>query len=110
MSVWPETFVVLKDNFKESLTDRVLTSNMDVGPAKKRRRTLLKSSTVSFSMYLSMEVYEQFKEFYFDNDFGVFDFKRPDNKKIVQARFSGVPSASVNETLWLVNVQLEIMP
>ena len=39
MSVWPEKFRVLRDNFQENFGDRTISSNMDVGPAKKRRRS-----------------------------------------------------------------------
>lgn len=110
MSTWPDKFVVLKDGFQDILGDRTLTSNMDVGPAKKRRRTILTVSNVSFMIYLDNETYQEFKKFYYDNDAFVFDFKRPDTNKIVQARFASVPDASMNETLWSVNVELEILP
>lgn len=110
MSTWPDKFVVLKDGFRDMPGDRTITSNMDIGPAKKRRRTILSVSNVSFMMYLDNESYQEFKKFYYDNDVFVFDFKRPDTNKIVQARFASVPDASMNETLWSVNVELEILP
>jgi hypothetical protein len=110
MATWPEKFKILRDNFQDSLGDRTIRSSMDIGPAKIRRRTILTVSNVSFSMMLNQEDYEEFKEFYYNNDVGVFDFQRPDSNKIVQARFGSAPSASMNETLWLVNVNLEILP
>ena len=67
MAVWPEKFRVLRDNFQESLTDRTISSNMDIGPAKKRRRSLLASSTLTFSAVVSNEDYPEFRKFYFDN-------------------------------------------
>ena len=110
MVSWPEKFTILRDNFKDVFAERVIRSNMDVGPAKLRRRTILGVSGVQFSMMLQPDVYEEFRTFYYDNDAGLFDFKRPDNGKVVQARFSSSPSASMNETMWLVSVQLEILP
>lgn len=110
MSTWPSKFVILKDNFQEVLGNRIISSNMDVGPAKKRRRTKLISFQLNFSMMLSQDVYDEFKDFYYDNDVSVFDFKRPDTNKIVQARFLDVPSTSYSETMWIVGVQLELLP
>lgn len=110
MVAWPANFVILRDNFQETLGDRTITSNMDVGPAKKRRRTVLVSENVVFSLMLTQELYEQFKEFYYNNDTGVFDFVRPDNNELKQARFASTPSPILNETLWVVTVQLELLP
>lgn len=110
MSVWPEKFVILRNNFKIELGDRTLSSNMDVGPAKKRRRTMLITSVVTFSMYLTQDVFDEFVEFYYANDVSVFDFTRPDNKQLKKARFSAVPTCSYNETAWVVSVQLELLP
>lgn len=110
MIVWPSKFKVLRDNFKEELKDRTLSSNMDIGPAKKRRRTYLVSSILSFSIIVKNEDYEEFKNFYYDNDFGVISFTRPDTGKIVNCRFNSVPTPTFNETFWTVSITLEVMP
>lgn len=110
MATWPAKFVILRDNFQETLGDRTISSSMDVGPAKKRRRTMLISESVTFSMMLTQDVYEEFKNFYYDNDVLVFEFTRPDTNEMKQARFGAVPSVSLNETVWVVNVQLELLP
>lgn len=110
MAVWPDKFVILRDNFKETLGDRTISSTMDVGPAKKRRRTMLISSGLTFSIMITQEIYEEFKKFYYDNDVGTFDFKRPDSDEIVQVRFADTPVPTWNETMWIVNVNLEILP
>ena len=34
MAIWPTTFKILRDNFKEEIIERSISSNMDVGPAK----------------------------------------------------------------------------
>lgn len=110
MSIWPEEFVILKDNFSLMLGDTVLRTSMDVGPAKLRNRSLLRIDQVSFSMLLTNDVFQRFLDFYETNKAGIFTFTRPDNKKTVSARFSSVPSTSMNETLWSVGVTLEILP
>lgn len=110
MATWPNKFKILRDNFKISPVSRVITSDMDVGPAKKRRRTVLKMTNVSFSMYLKQETFEEFMDFYYDNDSVTFDFPRPDTGETVIARFTAAPSATFVETFWQVSVQLEYLP
>lgn len=110
MSVWPEKFRVLKDNFKEELGDRTISSSMDVGPAKKRRRTMLISTHLTFSIIVDNDDYPEFKKFYFDNDVGVIDFKRPDSGEIVKCRFASVPAASFDEAIWVIAIKLEVLP
>lgn len=110
MATWPSEFKVLKDNFKDGLTDRTVRTSMDIGPAKVRRRTFLVVENVSLSMILTNEVYQRFKQFYYDNDALIFDFTRPDTEKTVQARFSTVPDCSIQDNMWYINVSLEILP
>lgn len=110
MAVWPTTFKILRDNFKEEIIERSISSNMDVGPAKKRRRSMMKSSRLTFSVILTQDDYEDFKEFYFDNDVSVFDFTRPDSGEVVKCRFNSAPSLTLNEVVWTAGVVLEIMP
>lgn len=110
MATWPSKFKILKDNFQYNPVSRVISSDMDVGPAKKRRRTGLKIVNVTFAMYLYQEDFEKFMDFYYDNDAVVIDFPRPDNKEIVQARFVSAPTTTYSEPFWQVNVQLEYIP
>lgn len=110
MATWPSQFKILRDSFQVSPVSRVITSDMDIGPAKKRRRTALKMTNVSFLMFLDQETFDEFIDFYYENDSVVFTFPRPDTKQMVSARFTSVPSATLNETLWQVSVQLEYLP
>lgn len=110
MAVWPEKFKVLRDNFKEELGNRVLSSSMDVGPAKKRRRTMLVSTYLTFSVLVENVDYSEFKKFYFDNDVGIIEFKRPDSNEVVKCRFASAPTPSFNETVWTIGVNLEVLP
>lgn len=110
MSTWPSKFKILRDNFQESPVSNTIRSEMDVGPAKLRKRSVLYINNLTFSMYLKQDDYEEFKTFYRTNESVVFDFLRPDTKQTVPARFVSAPTASFLETLWQVNVQLEILP
>ena len=110
MATWPSKFKILRDNFTEGLPDRVISSNMDVGPAKKRRRTILASYKVNMLVYIAMSDVDDFRQFYLDNDVAVFDFIHPRTNQTVQARFASVPSPTLNETYYTASVELEIMP
>lgn len=110
MSVWPNKFRILRDSFTEGLPNRVIKSQMDVGPAKKRRRTVLASYTVNFNCHIEMSDVDEFREFYLDNDVGNFDFTHPRTGNTLTARFNSVPSLTLNETFYECNVELEIMP
>ena len=110
MSMWPEKFVILRDGFSEGLPDRVIKSQMDVGPAKKRRRTILASYNIAFTCRIESFDVDEFKTFYLDNDVLPFDFKHPRTNKIVKARFNNVPEIKLNELSYTANVELEILP
>lgn len=110
MSIWPEKFEILRDSFQETPVDRVIRSQMDVGPAKKRRRTILGCKNVKFMVQIPIDVYDEFEQFYLDNDVGVFDFKHPRNGIVYQARFVSVPTGTCNETFYNIPVQLEFLP
>lgn len=110
MATWSNNFKVLKDNFKDIPIDRTIRTSMDVGPAKVRRRTMLVTRNISFSMLLTDKVYEEFRQFYYDNDSLLFDFPEPDTKEMVQARFLSVYTGAVSDNLWSVSVSLEILP
>ncbi len=110
MSTWPSKFKILRDSFTENLPDRVISSNMDVGPAKKRRRTILVSYRVNLTTVIAMSDVDEFKQFYLDNDVGVFDFVHPRTNQTVKARFASVPAPVLNETYYTASVELEILP
>lgn len=110
MQTWPEKFVVLRDNFQETPVDRVIRSNMDVGPAKKRRRTVLGVKNITFTAVIELDDYDEFEEFYLANDVGIFYFKHPRTGELVKARFVSVPTGTLDEVKYTVSIQLEIMP
>ena len=62
MSTWPATIPLLKEGYKESPPDRVLRSNMGVGPAKLRRRSSSAVRNVSIKLFLTDEQIGQMDE------------------------------------------------
>ena len=110
MTTWPSKFKVLRDSYTENLPNRVISSQMDVGPAKKRRRTILASYTVTMTVLVQMSDVDDFRQFYSDNDVSVFDFVNPRTGNTLQARFNSVPTLTLNETVYNAGVELEIMP
>lgn len=110
MASWPTKFKINRDNFTEKLPNRVIRSNMDVGPAKTRRRTVLGVKELSGGIHCLPEDYPEFEQFYLDNDAVWFDFPHPRTGEIVRARFKDVPSATLNETIYEITFNLEILP
>lgn len=110
MAIWPAKFKILLDSFSETPADRVIRSQMDVGPAKKRRRTILGVKNISFIVQVDVADYGEFEQFYLNNDVACFDFRHPRTNTTVQARFVSVPTGTLNETVYRIPVQLEILP
>ncbi len=101
---------ILRDGFNETPAERTIRSNMDVGPAKVRRRTFAAVTPVGFNMLLTSAEWNTLYNFYLNNDATVFYFIHPRTNQSVRARFADVPNGSFNETMWNVDVKLEIMP
>lgn len=110
MVAWPSKFKILREGFSETPADRVISSQMDVGPAKKRRRTILGVKNISFMVQTTIADYADFEQFYLDNDVGSFDFTHPRTNQTVKARFVSVPTGELEETVYRIPVQLEILP
>ena len=110
MALWPSKFKISRDNFTEKLPNRVIRSNMDVGPAKTRRRTVLGVKELSGGFHCNPNDYVDFETFYLANDSLWFDFPHPRTGQIVKARFTDVPEANMNETIYEVTFSLEILP
>lgn len=110
MVAWPSDIPVSKDNYTEEPPNNVIRSDMGVGPAKIRRRTILNVRNVGFTLCLTSSQFTTFDAFYLANDATAFDFTNPRTNLSVRARFRSAPSYSFDETMWRVNVELEILP
>lgn len=109
MSVWPSNLKISR-NISEQPAENVIRSDMDLGPAKLRRRTVANVRNFDFTLDLTDNLLEVFDNFYTENDAYAFDFVHPRTKKNCRARFRELPSYKLNETLWEVSVKLEILP
>lgn len=110
MAVWPEDIIITRDGYKETPPDNVIRSKMDVGPDKLRKRSSSNVRNISINLILTNELLEIFDAFYLENAPVAFAFPNPRNEEIVQARFKSIPSYNLNQTLWNVGVDLEILP
>ena len=110
MATWPTAIVITRDNYKETPPNNVIRTNMDVGPAKLRRRTTANIRPVELSLVLTDDLLDTFDAFYLANDALRFDFPNPRTEETVSARFANTPDYTLNETVWNVKVSLEILP
>lgn len=110
MAVWPASLTITKENYSEKPANRVIRSEMDVGPAKIRRRSSAGVREVSFKMLLNDTQLDALEAFYDENDALAFDFTNPRTEETVRARFTEPPTFSLSETLWEVRVVLEVLP
>lgn len=110
MVAWPSDIPVSKDNYTEEPPNNVIRSDMGIGPAKVRRRTILNVRNVSFTLTLNASQLTTFDAFYLANDTSAFDFTNPRTNITVRTRFRAAPSYSFDETMWRVGVELEILP
>lgn len=110
MADWPSTLSILLDNYSEEAPDRVIRSQMDVGPAKIRRRSSAAVRNISLNLFLNDAQVETFDDFFDANDALVFNFTNPRTAVVENARFTSKPSYTRKETMWAVSVQLELLP
>lgn len=110
MAVWPSELVITRDGFSETPPNRVIRSDMDVGPDKVRRRSTAAVRELKLKLFLTDSLMDIFDDFYLDNDSTVFEFTHPRTSATVNARFNETPTYSLRETYWDVNVSLEILP
>lgn len=110
MATFPAKFKILRDNYTEGLSDRTITSQMDVGPAKRRRRTFLVSEKINVTVKIEISDADEFKQFFYANDVSVFDFRNPRTGLTQKVRFASIPSMVLNETYYTSSFDLEILP
>lgn len=113
MAVWPSQFCPLINSFQESPPQNLIRSDMDVGPAKIRRRTTANIRPVSFRMFLNKANVAVLDNFYLNDIMSgaeAFDFTHPRTGQLVQARFQEPPQYQNQSTGYNVSISLEILP
>jgi len=114
---WPETLPkkINTDNFTEKPQKQFIRSQMGVGPPKQRRRFSRGKVDYDFSMIMSTNQLEDFKEFW-DKQLhdGSFRFQFPDPYDAgdyISARFREVYEVNnVGYDAWEVTMNLEKLP
>ena len=109
MATWPSTLVIKREGYKETPPDRVIRSNMAVGPDKIRKRSSSNVRKINLTLSLTDALLTTFDAFYLANDALAFTFPDPRTASNVQARFVSVPAYNYEETIWNVALQLEIL-
>lgn len=110
MATWPSELAITRDNYRETPPDRVIRSNMGVGPDKLRRRSSSAVRKLSLILFLNDTELQTLDDFYLANDSLAFDFTDPRTDAVVRARFASPPSYPERETNWNASVELEILP
>jgi len=112
---WPSSLYgfILKDGFRESPPDNVLRTEMDVGPAKLRRRSTAAVRTFSVDMFFSKAMVATFETFYVTTSkYGslAFNYKSPRTETELEHRFASVPAYIKRDNGYVVSFKLELMP
>ena len=116
MPTWPVTLpqTLLMDGYGEAAPNVLLRSQMEIGPAKVRRRSSAGIRPVKGYLILTLEELEIFKAFHHDDlEDGAlrFTWVEPlDEETEVEMRFAEVPSWSSENGLYKVQMSLEILP
>jgi hypothetical protein len=113
---WPATLpqTLIMDGYGEAPGENQLRSNMEVGPAKMRRRATSAARKVSGSLILTLAQLAYFKTFYNTTLLGGtlrFTWLDPtDSTTTVEMRFSKTPSWVAEDIHFRVSMSLEILP
>ena len=116
MEVWPES---LPQNFSaadytDTLADNTVRSEMDSGPAKVRRVSTSKPSTLSGTMVMTTAQWNEFVAFRRDTLREVLSFEFPnpedDGETTLIVRLTSAPSRTQwVPGVWRVNLQMEVL-
>lgn len=116
MATWPATLPTepINDGFQEALGNNVLRTNMDVGPAKVRRRSAIRNDALSIRLKLTTAELAIFKAFYttdLHDGVDTIQWVHPITNVSTDLRFTSPPSWEPAETgFFNVTLALEVMP
>lgn len=116
MAVWPSSLQQLlnEDGFSYGIGPTVIRSDMDIGPAKQRRRFTKPVDTISCTIDLSTSEFTIFYDFYditVNGGVTAFDFTHPVTAATIQVRFINPPViASRGGGRYRVSMAWEILP
>lgn len=114
--VWPTSLPqeLLMDGYNQSMADNLLRADMDVGPAKTRRRATSAPEPVSGQMLMTRAQVETLGSFYLNTLLGGslrFSWHRPENVSVpAEFRFVSPPSTTMRGGYFDVSLNLEMLP
>ncbi len=116
MPNWPETLPIypLLQGYRETISETVLRSEMDTGPAKTRQRSSAYVSQIHVQFLVNSAQLSVFRDFY-DQDLSTgalsFDFHHPTKQKVVSCRFAAsYEVTAVSNAFHRIQAVLEVMP
>ena len=112
---WPAALygLILKEGFQEAPPDNVLRTEMDVGPAKLRRRSTAAVRKFSVQMFFTTTLVATFDTFYVTTSKHgslAFSYRAPRTETVADHRFASVPTYIKRDQGYVVSFQLELMP
>ena len=112
---WPTALygTILKEGYQETPPDNVIRTEMDVGPAKIRRRGTGAVRNFIFNLFLTPANLTTFNTFYDTTTKSgslAFNFKSPRTEVLGDHRFVAVPTYAPRDQGYIVACQLELMP
>lgn len=117
MASWPSSLPedLLIDGYSETLPDTTIRSNMEVGPAKVRRRISYNVTPVEGRIFVSTNQVASFTAFYNDDLGGgslAFSMTHPRTDVMSNFRFTSSPkiTADNSSNYWFIDLNLEIIP
>jgi hypothetical protein len=115
MASWPDELygTILKSGYNETVPNNVIRTEMDVGPAKIRRRGTAAVRPFTFNLFLSPAQLATFDTFYvttIKSGSLSFTFRSPRTQVIGDYQFVAPPSYNPSDQGYIVSCQLELLP
>jgi len=112
---WPATLYgyILKEGFQEIPPDNTIRTEMDVGPAKLRRRSTSAVRKFTVQMFFTTALVATFETFYnttSESGSLAFSYRAPRTETLADHRFASVPTYAKRDQGYVVSFQLELMP
>ena len=113
---WPANLpqLVNEESFDEEIGETLIRSDMDIGPAKVRRRFTHGVDAMSFTMYMTMTQYAYFKNWYkvdLNGGANTIEFNHPVTQVLSVFRFTSPPKGRpLGGQYFNVSMTVELLP
>lgn len=116
VATWPASLPpkLDREEFEETFPETTLRTQMDIGPAKARRRFTAQVSPIRGSIVLTQDQAAALRAFYVDTVAGGasrFNWTHPRTGAPCEMRFTAAPKlVNLGGAVWKASLQLEVMP